>query len=108
MQEVDGLAVDLGAELRVRVEFGLLGAPVEAVGPVIGELPQVFDRHAALPRCAGQLFGPARRGQPALQIGQVVVGYRDAEGLEGQLCGHPAIIRHAVAEIEAADNERGM
>ena len=65
VEEVHGLAVDLGAELRVGVELGLLRAPVEAVGPVVGQCLEVIDRHSALPWCARQLFGPARRGQPA-------------------------------------------
>jgi hypothetical protein len=30
--------------------------------------------------------------QSALQIGQVVVGYRDAERLEAQLWAHPSIM----------------
>ena len=93
VQEVHRLTVDLGAELRVGVQLGLLGAPVELLGPVVGQLPQVVDGHAALPGCARQLLGPAGGGQPGLQIGQVGVGNRDTERLEGQLHSHTAIMR---------------
>ena len=92
VQEMHRLAVDLGAELRVGVELGLLGAPVELTRPVVGQLPEVINGHPALPGCARQLLGPAGRGQPGLQVGQVGVGNRDTERLECQLRGHPAII----------------
>ena len=37
VHEVDRLAVDDGRELRKGVEPGLLGAPVEVAGPVVGD-----------------------------------------------------------------------
>jgi hypothetical protein len=40
MQDVDGVAVDLGHELREAVDRGLLGTPVEAVDPIVAEHPQ--------------------------------------------------------------------
>ena len=41
VQVVDWLPVDLGDELWNLVESGLLGSPVEAVAPVIGQLLEV-------------------------------------------------------------------
>ncbi len=94
VQEVHRLTVDLGAELRVGIQLGLLGAPVEVVGPVVGKSFQVVHGHATLPGRPRQLLGPAGGGQPGLQLGQVGVGYRDSERLESQLRSHTAIMRH--------------
>jgi hypothetical protein len=66
VQEVDALAVDFGGELGVLVELRLLGAPVVAGAPVLGELGQIVQRDAAGPGHAGQLAGPAGVGQPVV------------------------------------------
>jgi hypothetical protein len=82
VQEVDALTVDLGRELRVRVEARLLGTPVEACAPVVGELAEVVGGNTAGPPRAGESGGPAGSGQPVAQVVQVGVGDRDAEGLD--------------------------
>ena len=76
MQELgDALAVDLGGELKVLVELGLLRAPVVLGAPVLGELLQVAQRHPASPAHAGQLTGPAGGGELVVQV--VEIGVRD-------------------------------
>src|ERR671914_1493667 len=47
VQEVYVLPVDLRGVLRELVELRLLPAPVEAVGPVVGEILEVAERDAA-------------------------------------------------------------
>jgi hypothetical protein len=79
MQEVDRLPVDDGDELRELVQHRLLLAPVEAVGPVAGQLLEVVEGHPPAPADAGQLGGPAGAGQPLAQVVQVLVGNGDPE-----------------------------
>src|SRR6266571_6803695 len=49
VQEVHALAVDGGGELRELVETLLVGAPVVAVAPVVGQLADVAERRAVRP-----------------------------------------------------------
>ena len=79
MQEVDVLAVDRGDELRDLVQPGLLGPPVEAVGPVAGQVLQVVQRDAASPVVAGGMLRPAGAGDPVLQVVEVGLGDVDPE-----------------------------
>jgi len=87
VQEVDGLAVDLGGELGQGVEPGLLGPPVEPVLPVAGQLPQVAGRDPGPPVVAVRPVGPAGAGQPLAQVVQVAVGDVDAERPDLGVCG---------------------
>jgi hypothetical protein len=64
MREVKGLPVNVGGELGQLVQPGLVLAPVVAVGPVGGELPQVAGRDAATPSLAAELAAPAGTGEP--------------------------------------------
>ena len=63
VQEVDRLTVDLGDELRQFVQPRLVGAPVEAVGPVGGQALEMVERDAAAPTVARRSLRPARAGQ---------------------------------------------
>ena len=77
VQEVDPLAVDLGYVLRIGVQPRFGRPPVEAVTPVLGELTQVVDGHAALPPGPGQAGRPPG---PAQAVGKVVqVRLRDVD-----------------------------
>lgn len=62
MQEVDGLAVDLGGELREGVELRFLCPPIEFGAPIPGELAESGLGDATLPAGAWQLGGPAGLG----------------------------------------------
>ena len=57
VEEVDPLPVDVGGELRERVEAPLPDAPVVAAAPVLHERPKNGERHAVIPA--------RRRGSPA-------------------------------------------
>jgi hypothetical protein len=76
---VDALAVDRGAELGVRVELGLPGAPVVGRGPVVGEVAQVVDRDAAGPADTRQRGRPAGGGYAGAEIRDRGLGDRDLE-----------------------------
>jgi hypothetical protein len=79
VQEVHGRAVDLGGELRVPVEPGLVHTPVVAGSPVVGQFPQVADGHAPAPAGVRELAGPAGGGDPPVQVVQVVLCDVDVE-----------------------------
>jgi hypothetical protein len=85
VREVQRLPVDLGEELRQRVEPGLGGTPVEVALPVPREALQVVDRDAAAPALAGDLDAPSGAGEPVAQV--VQVGLRDVDA-EGADVGH--------------------
>jgi len=70
MQEVDSLAVDLGDELRNLVETSFLGAPIEVMPPVVGELLEISQRHATgkVGASVWSRIGPTRGIQPPRQI----------------------------------------
>jgi hypothetical protein len=57
-----------GGDLRKLVEFRLLPAPVEADGPVVGEVPQIPERDAQAPSGARYLVGEAGAGQALPQV----------------------------------------
>jgi hypothetical protein len=88
VDEVDALAVDDGAELIEGVEPRLLGAPVEGVAPVGDQLPRVGEVGPELPAGAGDLVREAGGVEAPVQILEVFVRNRDAEGLDG--VAHPA------------------
>ena len=83
VQEVDRLAVDLGGELRVRVEAGLERAPVERRAPVLRPGLHLAERDAVLGARAGDLVGPPGAGQPVLEVVELGLRDVDAEGLDG-------------------------
>ena len=95
MDEVEVFAVDLGLELRPRVETGLGGAPVEVVLPVRAQLLQVRELGAVVPTRVIELSGPARARQPITEIGEHVVGHIDPEGRSCTRLNHRAIVAHA-------------
>src|SRR6266508_4238658 len=66
VEEVDVHSVDLGDELRVRVQPRLCLAPVVGGAPVLRQLLEVAERDAARPADAGQLIRPPGVRQPAL------------------------------------------
>jgi hypothetical protein len=46
VKEVDRVAVDVGHELIDGVEIGLDATPVVGRSPVLGDLPEILERHA--------------------------------------------------------------
>jgi hypothetical protein len=83
VDEVDVHPVDLGHELWQRVKLGLSLAPFVVAGPVAGELLDRGQLHA-LGAVGDQLLGgPARRGDAAAQLSEVLVGDADLEGADG-------------------------
>jgi hypothetical protein len=69
VQEVDALAVDLGAELRELVQLGLVPPPVVTMAPALGEFAYAGQRDAVVPAGTRQFVGPAGAVEA---IGQVV------------------------------------
>ena len=70
-------------------------APVVARPPVLGQLLQVVERHAAAPADAGQLVGPAGAGEPIAQV--VEVGLGDVDPERPDLGARAAGLTHAPA-----------
>ena len=88
VDEVDVHPVDLGLELRQRVQPRFAPAPVVIGRPVAGEFldrGQLHTLRAILDQFPG---GPARRGDALPQVGQVFAGHVDLERADGQAsCG---------------------
>ena len=68
VDEVDAEPVDLGAELRQRVQTPLLLPPVVAVAPVGGQLPHVREIRPHRPARAVDLVRPPRRVEARPQV----------------------------------------
>src|SRR5258708_2158835 len=83
-------AVERDAELRKGVERGFLGAPVEILAPVFGELAQIADIGAIGPGFARGLVGETRAGKAIAQVGDVGIRNMKREG--GGFCHDPAHI----------------
>jgi hypothetical protein len=71
MQEVHALPVDLGDELRERVQSRFLGAPVKPLAPVADEVAGVAERHAVRPPGVRQLVRPAHVRETLLQVVEI-------------------------------------
>ena len=82
VDEVDLHAVDLGRELRQRVQLRLGLAPVVLGRPVAGERLKRRQLHALRPIVDELLAGPARRGDAATQLGELLIGNVDVEGTD--------------------------
>ena len=81
VDEVDGRALDLDAEVGQAVHLRLVRAPVVTLEPVFGELTQVGAVHAVGPAVVGEVGRPVDALQPPAQVGQLRVGDGDGEGL---------------------------
>jgi len=79
VDEVDVQPVDLGHELRQRVQLRLAPAPVVVGGPVAGELLDRGQLHALRPVPDEFSRGPARRGDAPPQAGDRFPGHVDPE-----------------------------
>ena len=79
VDEVDVHAVDLGRELRQRVQLRLGLAPVVVGRPVARELLHRRQLHALRPIFDELLAGPARRGDAAAQVGERLIGNVEVE-----------------------------
>jgi len=79
VDEVNVQSVDLGDELRQRVQLRLAPAPVVVGGPVAGELLDRGQLHALRPVPDEFPGGPARRGDAPPQAGDRFPGYVDPE-----------------------------
>ncbi len=76
--KVDELAVDLGRELRKRVQAALLRPPIEGVGPVVNEHSHIAEVCAARPARVRQRLRPSRVSQPRMKVVQDLI--RDMNG----------------------------
>ena len=68
VDEVDAEPVELGAELRQRVQMPLLLPPVVAVAPVRGQLLHIGQIRPHRPARAVDLVRPPRRVEPRAQV----------------------------------------
>src|SRR3954453_10292945 len=78
---MDRLSVDLGHELRKRVELRLPGSPVVTSSPVVGKTLEVVAGHTPAPSYARQLTRPSCASQPLLKIVQLSLGNGDVKRL---------------------------
>ena len=83
VDEVDVEAVDLGQELRERVQPRRQPAEVVVIGPVASELPGRREGHALGQVGDRLLLGPARRAEPLAEVVDVRLGHLDPEGPDG-------------------------
>ena len=88
VDEVDVDPVDLGRELRQRVQSRLARAPVVIGRPVAGELLNRRQLHALRPISDEFLAGPARRGDAPPKVGDHLVRHVDLEGTDFSFAGH--------------------
>src|SRR5262245_59207005 len=88
MDEVDVHPVDLGLELRQRVQPRLDPPEVVVGAPVAREFPQRRQLHALRPIGDELLAGPAYRRETAAEVGQVLFGYVDLERADGVGCSY--------------------
>ena len=79
VDEVDLDPVDLGHELRQRVQSRLAPAPVVVAHPVVRERLQRRQLHALRPICDELFGGPARRGDAAAQLSELLLRNVDLE-----------------------------
>ena len=105
VDEVDLLAFDLGDVVRPGVETSLCCPPVEVVGPVAAQVPQVVKVGALLPRRCPQLVRPPGADQTLAQISErssgtatVKASMRSAELLSAW-CSSGSIC-HALAQLD--------
>ena len=82
VRELDVQPVDLGDELRQRVERRLDLAPVVAGAPVLDERAQLRQLDALRPVADGLLVGPARRVHPPAKLVDLLLGDVDVEGAD--------------------------
>ena len=97
VQEVEILPVDLGGELGELVEASLRLAPVVAVPPVFRQALEVVHGHAAGPRLARALVGPAGQVEAGREV--VECGLRDVDPVRRDPCvGHglPCLCRNGM------------
>jgi hypothetical protein len=80
LDEVDVNAVDLGLELRQRVQPRLAPSPIVLGRPVARECLQSRQLYALRPICDELLAGEADRGDAPTQVLQCLVGDVDMEG----------------------------
>jgi hypothetical protein len=87
---VDVHPIDLGRELRQRVELGLAPAPVVLGRPVAGELLHRGELHALRPICDELLARPPCGRDAPAEVVDLLVRDVDAEGADirgGVDCG---------------------
>ena len=85
VDEVDVETVDLGQELRERVQPGLEPAEVVVVAPVPDEFPHSRQGHALRLISDGLLIGEACRRQASTQVVEVFLENADLEGADRPL-----------------------
>lgn len=77
MDEMHVSAVDLGKELGKLIEAPLGGSPIEACGPIAGQVAQVAGIGGARPILVTGCGGETRLDQPSPQVVKDRVGYVD-------------------------------
>ena len=87
VDEVDVHAVDLGRELRQRVQLRLARAPVVLRRPVAGERLDRRQLHALRPISDELTGGPARRSETAAQLGELLLRNLNPERTDGVVRG---------------------
>ncbi len=68
VDEVEALAIEIGAEMRQAVQDLLLAAPVELGAPVLDEIPQVGQAGAIFPTRSRRLVAEPGPVQPVPQV----------------------------------------
>jgi hypothetical protein len=90
VEEVDVHPVDLGRELRQRVQSGLDPPQVVVIGPIPGQLLERGQLHTLGPVGDQLPGGPAGRREAAAKVSQVLIGNTDLERTDGGVLGRCA------------------
>src|SRR5688500_15836989 len=111
MQEVDGLAIDLGGELRVLVDRCFLLAPVVAGLEAVEGAGDEGDGGAIAPAGSGDLVGEEGIGNALVEVGQAGLGNGDLERGDGGHLQRPCWVESAsflassqVPELKISDS----
>ena len=86
MQIVQVDPVQRHLELRQRVQPRFLRPPVEPVGPIGRQLPQIGEIRAIGPRLARRLVREARALQPIAQVGNLPIRHLECERNAASTC----------------------
>jgi hypothetical protein len=87
MDEVDVEPIDVGDEVGITIDPRLDLPPVVLLQPVIGELLDRIEPDALRVVVDGLALGPSRRGNPALEVVELVVRGMIAERPDRRIAG---------------------
>ena len=112
VDEVDRHTIDLGAELRIRVDRAFLLAPVVTFDPVSHQFLEVGGVGAVLPAFVGEVVGPAGALETRVQIVEHLIGHIDAKwshlAFSGDFWAHAQLLGRQVISCSGLLQARSL